>query len=109
MIKFEAPSDEQMQALRDEHGEDMREVEDNGRMFVLAKPKNPRAHVERFTTTASNDRKKLEAAETLVKQCCVWPDKETFKNVLADEPGLAISLADPATELLGIRQLSVKK
>lgn len=109
MIKFDDPTDEQMTQLREEHGADLREVEDQGRIFVLAKPKNPRAHVERFSTTAGNDRRKLEAAEALVKACVVYPPKDVLKSVLEDEPGMAFSLADPATELLGIRQLSVKK
>jgi hypothetical protein len=109
MIQFDEPSESALAALRDEHGEDLRIVEDGERLFVLAKPKNPRAHVERFTTTASNEKKRLDAAEALVKATVVYPDKDVMRNVLADEPGLAFSLAEHATELLGIRQLAVKR
>lgn len=108
MIQFTPPSDELVDELREKHGE-LRVVEDGPRAFVLAKPAQPRAHVERLTAMASNDKKKLEAVEGLVKACCVYPDKETLKRVLEDEPGMAFSLFDPASELLGMRQLTVKK
>ena len=109
MINFDPPTDELVKELRDKHGADMREVEDGGRIFILVKPERPRAHLERMTTMAANATKRLEAAEGLVKACCVFPDKDTLKGVLDDEPGLALSLADPATDLLGIRQLAIKK
>jgi hypothetical protein len=109
MISFDPPSDELLAELRGKHGGDMREIEDGDRLFVLAKPEKPRPHLERMTTMASNDKKKLEACEGLVKSCCLYPDKETLKRVLEDEPGMALSLAEPAMELLGVRQLSIKK
>jgi hypothetical protein len=109
MIEFDPPSDEFMEQLRTDHGPDVREVEDGARTFVLVKPERPRAHVERLTSMSSNEKKRLEAAEGLVKACCAWPDKDTLKRVFDDEPGLALALFDPASELLGIRQLSVKK
>ncbi len=109
MFKFDPPSEDLLKELRDKHGSDTREVEDGENVFVLVKPTNPRAHLERMTVMASNDKKKLEACEGLVKACCVYPDKDTLKKVFEDEPGLALSLAEPAMELLGIRQLAVKK
>lgn len=110
MIKFDSPSPEFLAELRDKHGEDIREVEDGERSFILVKPEGKlRSYVERFISTASNEKKRLDACEGLVKACCVWPDKDTLKKVLDDEPGIAMALAEPATELLGIRQLAVKK
>jgi hypothetical protein len=109
MISFPSPSDDLLNELREKHGDDMREVEDQERMFVLVKPEKPYGYVDRFMTLAGNDKKRLESFTSLVKACCVYPDKETLKRVLDDEPGMALSLGDPATELLGIRQLTVKK
>lgn len=109
MIPFPPPSEELVKEFRDKHGDDMREVEDGERVFILVKPERPRVHLERMTQMASNDKKKLEAAEGIVKASCVYPDKETLKAVLADEPGMAFSLAEHATELLGMRQLAAKK
>jgi hypothetical protein len=109
MICFDPPSDELLSELREKHGADMREVEDEGRIFVLVKPEKPRPHLERMTVMASNDKKKLEACEGLVKACCAYPDKSILKSVLDDEPGMALSLAEPAMDLLGVRQLAVKK
>lgn len=109
MIHFDPPSDELLNELREKHGDDMREVEDGPRTFILAKPERPRAHLERMTTLGANEKKRLEAAEGLVKACCVHPDKDTLKRVLEDEPGLALGLFEPASELLGLRQLAVKK
>ena len=110
MISFDPPSDAVMAELREKHGDDLREIVDGERVFVLAKPEGKvRGYVDRFVSTASNERKKLEATEQLVKACCVYPDKETMRRVLEDEPGMALSLAEPALELLGVRQLAVKK
>lgn len=110
MIQFQSPTKEQLAELQEKHGDDMRVVEDGERVFVLVKPEGKlRGYVDRFVTTASNEKKRLEASEQLVKACCVYPDKETLKRVLEDEPGMALSLVEPATELLGIRQLAVKK
>jgi hypothetical protein len=96
MIQFDPPTDEQMTELEAKHGGDLRVVEDGDRVFVLGKPEGKlRGYVDRFVTTAANERKRLEATEQLVKACCVHPDKETLKRVLDDEPGLALSLADP--------------
>jgi hypothetical protein len=109
MIDFDPPTDEFLKELRDKHGPDIREVEDGARVFVLVKPERPRAHLDRMATLGSNEKKKVEAAEGLVKACCVWPDKDTLKKVLDDEPGMALSLFEPASDLLGVRQLAVKK
>lgn len=109
MIEFDPPSPELVAELKEKHGDDMREVEDGERVFILVKPERPRPHLERMTTMAGNDKKRLEAAEGLVKACCVYPDKDTFKRVLFDEPGLALSLGEHAMELLGMRQLTAKK
>jgi hypothetical protein len=110
MIPFDPPSDAAMAELREKHGDDLRIVEDGDRVFILAKPEGKlRGYVDRFVATASNERKRLEATEQLVKACCVFPEKDTLRSVLEDEPGLALALAEPATELLGIRQLTVKK
>lgn len=109
MITFDPPTPELLAELKEKHG-DVREVEDGDRTFVLTKPEGKlRAYVERFVSSAANEKKRLEACESLVKACCAYPDKDTLKRVLDDEPGLAMALAEPATELLGIRQLSVKK
>lgn len=109
MISFDPISDEQLAELKDKHGDDMREVEDGDRTFILVKPERPRGHLDRMAATAGNDKKKLEASETLVKACVVHPDKDTMKAVLADEPGLAFALGEHAMELLGVRQLTAKK
>jgi len=109
MLKFDPPSEELLKELREKHGDDLREVEDNGRSFILVKPEKPRGYVDRFVSTAGNDKKRLEACELLAKSCCVYPDKETLKLVFDDEPGMAFSLSEPATEMLGLRQLAVKK
>jgi hypothetical protein len=110
MIPFDPPTEEQLSELHEKHGDDLRIVEDGDRVFILAKPEGKlRGYVDRFVTTASNERKRLDATEQLVKACCVHPDKDTLRRVLEDEPGLALSLAEPATELLGIRTLTVKK
>lgn len=109
MIEFDPPSPELVAELKEKHGDDMREVEDGERTFILIKPERARPHLEKMTMLAGNDKKKLEAFEGLVKSCCVYPDKETFKRVLFDEPGMALSLGEHACELLGVRQLTVKK
>lgn len=109
MILFDPPNDAQLGDLKAKHGDALVYVEDGERTFILAKPERPRGHLERMTTLSGNEKKRLEAAEGLVKTCCVWPDKDTLKSVLEDEPGMALSLAEHATELLGVRQLSVKK
>ena len=106
MISFDPPDLDELQA---KHGEDLRVVEDGDRLFVVARPEKPRVHVQRFTELGGNDKRKLEAFEGLARACCVYPDKDMLKRILDEEPGLAFELGNAAGELLGIRQLSVKK
>lgn len=108
-ITWDPPSDELRAELEEKHGEDIVEVEDRERVFLLAKPERPRDHLERMTTLAGNEKKRLDAAEGLVKACCVFPDKDTLKRVFFAEPGLALGLGEHCSELLGVRQLAAKK
>lgn len=108
MIHFEAPTEAQLEDLKAKHGEIV-EVEDSGRVFVVAKAANPRATLQRFTSLAGTDAKKLEAFESLAKAAVVHPEKDTLKRVLDDEPGLVFTLGEKAGELLGLRQASAKK
>lgn len=110
MIDFEAPNEETLSALREKHGELVEIVDsDTGRTFVLAKPQNPRATLQRFFATAANDAKRLDALDALARVSLVHPDKDTVKRVLEDEPGLAGSLGQAALKLLGVRELEAKK
>jgi hypothetical protein len=108
MINFEPPTDDQIAELTEKHGS-LTTVEDGDNVYLLAKPSTPRAHLDRMVSMAGEPKKKLEGCEGIVKACVVYPDKDTLKKVLADEPGLALSLAEPAMELVGVRQLTVKK
>lgn len=110
MIEFEGANDETMAALREKHGELVEIVDqETGRTFVLAKPQNPRATLQRFFATAANEAKRIDALDALARVSVVHPDKDMLKRVLDDEPGLAGSLGASSLKLLGVRDLEAKK
>lgn len=110
MVSFDLPSDEAMAKLREAHGE-LSEVYDpeTGRMFVLTKPQNARAVLQRFQSVATGPGGRFEALEGLAKACVVHPDRDTLKRVFEDEPGLVFAIGEAGLGLLGVRQLAAKK
>lgn len=108
---FEPPSEEQLSELRVKHGADMRVVEMEDMVFVLALPaddKKVALEFKRFTELYDADKRK-EALAGVFHACVVYPEKEHLDRVLARRPGFPVSLGRHAAELLGVQVGAVKK
>lgn len=91
-------SDTQIDELREKHG-DIRVI---GTMLgdcVFATPTRP--NCKRFSSMLSDDKRKADAVEFLVRSCVVHPSREEFEAMLDEKPGILWTCAPPVQELAG--------
>lgn len=108
---FEAPTEEQLADFKTKYGNDMRVVEIEDMVFVIALPEDDKkigTEYKRFTDQFEGGKRK-EALAALFHAFVVYPDKPTIARVVARRPGLAPSVGGHAAELLGLTSGFVKK
>lgn len=97
----------ELEQLREKHGELAHATTPDGRMIAIARPKGPA--FRRFTDKLTADKgSKHSAAEELVLGCVVLPDREQARSILDDYPALMLSLSAAAQELAG-SDIEIKK
>lgn len=63
-----------------------------------------RAEYRRFKTLALDERRRVDAAETLVRDCCLYPDGNWLNDLLERQPALAEVFGGKLLELAGMSQ-----
>lgn len=63
-----------------------------------------RAEYRRFKTLALDERRRVDAAETLLRDCCLYPEPKELGELLERAPALAESFGSKLLELAGMEQ-----
>lgn len=108
---FDAPTEEQLAELKKTYGRDMKVVEVEEMVFVLALPADDEkvgTEFKRFTDNWEAG-KRQEAYRALFPAYCVFPEREVVDRVLKRRPGFRISLGQEVAGLLGVQVATVKK
>lgn len=74
----------------------------DGEEFVVRPP--GRAEARRFRALVMDEKRRQDAAETLVRDCCLVPDPKALNELLERKPFFAESLSSKLLELGGMAQ-----
>lgn len=97
-----ALSDQQKEALKSAHGDDLHVVTVKGTDFVF---KVPDRHIwNRFKDQVADARRRRGATEMLVKACAVHPSVEAIDAIFDKRPALAETLGSKLGELAGLEE-----
>ncbi len=77
-------------------------LEAQGEEIIVRPP--GRAEARRFRTLGMDERRRVDAAETLVRDCCVFPDAKGLNDLFERKPFLADSFVGKLLELGGMAQ-----
>lgn len=108
---FANPTEEQLADFKSKYGNDMRVVEIEDMVFVIALPEDDKkigTEYKRFTDLFEAGKRK-EALAALFHAFVVHPEKTEVARVIARRPGLPSSIGGHAAELLGLTSGFVKK
>ncbi len=94
-------------ALKAKHGE-IYELSACGEIVIIRKPS--KAAYNKYRTYLFDDERRHTAMETLLTDCVVDPDKESFFAIIDRLPGLAETFGSECARLAGnTKQVEVKK
>ncbi|RYZ65437.1 MAG: hypothetical protein EOP08_07000 [Proteobacteria bacterium] len=108
---FEAPTTEQLEKLKETHGDDMLVIDYDGHTIVCALPDSDEkvnAYYKRFMSL-NDDGKREEAAKSIFPALMVYPTKDEIERMVKRRPGLVRFVGMAASDLLGITVANVKK
>lgn len=108
---FDAPTEEQIEELKAEFGDDMRIVEYDEMTIVIALPADDakvQAYYKRFAELMDNE-KREEAYKSVFPALAVYPDKDTLKTLLKRRPGAVRAIGVECGRLLGVVPADAKK
>lgn len=88
--------------LKAEHGDDLRKITIKGGAEVVCVMRPPaRAEWRRFSEQRADEKRRLPAAEALVKHSVVWPPPSELEAMFEARPGLLDVLSVKAVEFAG--------
>lgn len=67
------------------------------------------ARWRRFRAQVNDDRKRVDAAETLFRSCLLWPAPAALEAMLDEQPGLLDTFASQLVKLAGLDREVEKK
>lgn len=79
----------------------------SGEKIIVRSPSS--ADWKKFRADQSDDRKKLYAADGLLRRCCVHPDAQGLDAMLELKPGLVETYGVELVELAGMAEGAEKK
>lgn len=95
------PSEEQIQRWKAEYGEDaIYELGRDDGEFVVYCRKPGRQQLARFAQLSMKDPAK--ALESLLDDCCLWPEKEVVRAACDREPGIIFGLGNQLVAIAGL-------
>lgn len=95
-----------IEALKAQHG-DIHELTAAGVSVIVKAPS--RGAWKRFRTSAQNERNRANAVGNLLLDCLVWPDHQTFEQILEKQPGLEDTFAAEVVEIAGAAEATTRK
>lgn len=99
--KSTGPTQEQIAALKAQHG-DLRRVKTKRGDVIVRGP--DQGEWRRFRADSADPKKKAQSVETLVRACVVHPDPPLFSALLERAPALVETLAESVLELAGLEE-----
>lgn len=86
--------------LKADFGDDLRKIRVKGELVCVMRTP-ARGEWRRFSEQRSDDKRRLPAAEALVRHAVVWPAAAELEQLLDKRPGLLDVLSVKAAELAG--------
>lgn len=99
--KSTSPTQEQIDALKAQHG-DLRRVKTKRGDVIVRGP--DQGEWRRFRAESGDAKKKAQSVETLVRACVVHPAAPAFSAMLDRAPALVETLAESVLELAGLEE-----
>lgn len=90
-----------LQALKDQHGEIYELAA--GDVIVYAKAPS-RPSVKRFFSIITDDKRRYDALEQLLRDCVVEPSLQDLDAILDKKPGLVASFGGKLMEMVGAQE-----
>lgn len=85
--------------LKAKHGGDLHLLRNDGIEVVAKRPGKPQ--YRRWRQATSDEKRRQDAAETLVRDCIVHPDQEALTTIFDVRPGLIDTFCGELLELAG--------
>ncbi len=86
--------------LKAEHGDDARRIRVKGEVVCIMRTPS-RAEWRRFSEQRQDEKRRLPAAEALVRHSVIWPVGPELEALFEKKPGLVDVLSVKAAELAG--------
>lgn len=103
---FKAPgelTEDQIDELKAKHGDNLHMIRTDDDDMIVAKPPTKGTY-DKYKAALFDNQKKTRAGEFLVRDCLVFPDKQTFAAMLEEKPALAETFSQKLLELAGARE-----
>lgn len=100
-------TDEIIQKLKAEHGDDLYILEACGHEVVVRAPSRP--EWKRFRAAQADPAKRIDAQEQLLRGCCVAPGSGDLSALLEKRPGLAETFGIELTEIAGLAEKATSR
>lgn len=102
MTEFSKPTESDIQTIKAANpGQRLRMLSAHGAALIVRRPSEAEFARMQVTVSDGGSSKRLMAANQLLRDVCLWPSKDELNGILAELPGLGLTMMDDVLDLMG--------